>query len=145
MGRSRTHWKCSTYLTSQPGKIPIVFIATYRSEETSAYRPLDKYVPELRRNTQADLIQLDPLSTHDIDRLVTAYHGPCSPELARYLHERAEGHALFTVELLNDLIAQRWLTQDQAGLWLPPEQSVPVPAFLKQLINQRVSRLGRSG
>ncbi len=128
-------------LTSRPMLAPIVFVATYRSEATPDQRPLDKYVTELRRNREVDLIQLKPLSREDIERLVTAYLGPCSPELSGYLHGRAEGHTLFTLELLNDLIAQRWLAQDQTGRWLPPAQSVPVPVLLKQLINQRVSRL----
>jgi len=142
------HWadadslEALNYLTSQPGNVPLVFIATYRSEETLDRRPLENFLPELRRNAQVDLIHLNPLSTGDIERLVTAYHGPCSPELTSYLHERAEGHALFTLELLNDLVAQDRLAQDQAGQWLPPEQSIPVPALLKQLITQRVSRLG---
>lgn len=130
------------FLTSQPGNVPIVFIATRRSEEIPDRRPVADFVPDLRRNAQVDLIYLQPLNTDDIERLVTAYHGPCSHELAAYLYERAKGHALFTLELLNDLIAQDRLTQDQAGQWLPPAQSVPVPALLKQLINQRISRLG---
>jgi predicted ATPase len=62
--------------------------------------------------------------------------------LAAYLQDRAEGHPLFTLELLNDLVAQNLLAQDPDGFWLPPEQSVPVPAFLKRLITRRVSRLG---
>jgi class 3 adenylate cyclase/DNA-binding NarL/FixJ family response regulator len=130
------------HLTSQPVRAPILFIATYRSEETHSRQPLDDFLPKLRRNRQVDVIHLNPLSKDDIERLVTAYHGACSPELVEYLQQRADGHPLFTVELLNDLIAQRLLTQDRAGRWLAPEQSVPVPAFLQQLIAQRVSRLG---
>ena len=130
------------HLTSQPVPVPIVFIATYRSEETHSRQPLDDFLPTLRRNRQVDLIHLNPLNKDDIERLVTAYHGACSAELVEYLQQRAEGHPLFTVELLNDLIVQRLLTQDRDGRWLPPEQSVSVPAFLKQLINQRVGRLG---
>jgi predicted ATPase/class 3 adenylate cyclase/DNA-binding CsgD family transcriptional regulator len=130
------------HLSSQSVHAPILFIATYRSEETQSRSPLDDFLPKLRRNRQIDLIHLNPLSRDDVERLITAYHGSGGPELAMYLHERAEGHPLFTAELLNDLIAQDLLTQDQAGNWLPPEQSIPVPAFLKQLITQRVSRLG---
>jgi class 3 adenylate cyclase/DNA-binding NarL/FixJ family response regulator len=130
------------HLTSQPVPIPILFIATYRSEETHNRQPLDDFLPALRRNRQVDVIHLNPLSKDDIERLVTAYHGACSAELVEYLQQRAEGHPLFTVELLNDLIVQRLLTQDRDGRWLLPAQSVPVPALLKQLINQRISRLG---
>jgi predicted ATPase len=130
------------HLTGRPVHAPILYIATYRSEETHSRQPLDDFLPTLRRNRQVDVIHLNPLSKDDIERLVTAYLGTCSSELVGYLHQRAEGHPLFTVELLNDLTAQRVLTQDRDGCWLPPEQSVPVPVFLKQLIAQRVNRLG---
>ena len=84
----------------------------------------------MRRNRQLDLLHLRPLSKDDVERLVTAYYGPSSPGLAAYLHERAEGHPLFTVELLDDLIARDLLSQDRDGFWLAPEGSVPVPTFL---------------
>jgi ATP/maltotriose-dependent transcriptional regulator MalT len=127
---------------NQSSTIPILFIATYRSEEIQQSHPLQAYLPKLRRNGQVDLIHLQALNSADINRLVTAYQGPCSPELVDYLLKRAEGHPLFTVELLHDLVTQELLSQNSAGLWLPPEQSVQVPVFLKQLILQRVNRSG---
>jgi predicted ATPase/class 3 adenylate cyclase/DNA-binding CsgD family transcriptional regulator len=130
------------YLTSQPVQPPILYIATYRIEETQSRYPLDDFLPKLRRNRKFDHIHLQPLITSDIERLVNAFHGACSPQLAEYLHDRAEGHPLFTVEMLNDLVAQNMLTKDRDDFWLPPEQSIPVPIYLKQLINQRVGRLG---
>lgn len=143
------HW-CDTdslevldHLSSRPVHSPILFIATYRSGETHSPHPLKDYLPKLRRDRQHDTIHLSPLSQDDVERLATAYHGPCSTQLVEYLVERAEGHPLFTFELLSDLIAQNLLRQDEAGQWLPPEESVPVPAFLKQLITQHISRSGR--
>jgi DNA-binding CsgD family transcriptional regulator len=130
------------HLTSQPAPGPILYIGAYRSEETHSRQPLDNFLPKLRRNRQVDTVHLNPLSKDDVERLIMAYHGPAGRELVEYLHGRAEGHPLFTVELLGDLIAQGLLRQDSDGRWLPPEQSVPVPIFLRQLIAQRVSRLG---
>ena len=126
---------------SQSSSVPILFIATYRSEETQQQNPLNEYLPRLRLNGLVDLIHLQALNREDIERLATGYYGPCSVELADYLFKRAEGHPLFTVELLHDLISQNLLTQNNSGYWLPPEQSIPVPTVLKQLITQRVSRL----
>jgi DNA-binding CsgD family transcriptional regulator len=130
------------YLTNRPVQAPILYIATFRSEDTHGRQVLDDFLPKLRRNRQVDVIQVSPLDKDDVERLVTATLGACAGELVEYLHQRAAGHPLFTVELLNDLIAQRVLTQDAAGRWLPPAQSVPVPAVLKQLIVQRINRLG---
>ncbi len=131
------------HLSSRPVHSPILFVATYRSEESHSPNPLNDFLPKLRRDRQHDTIQLSPLSEADIERLATAYHGPCSIQLIAYLLERAGGHPLFTLELLNDLIAQNLLRQDEMGRWLPPEESVPVPAFLKQLIRRRFHRAGR--
>lgn len=131
-----------SYLTDQCTQSPVLFIATYRSEETQANRELAAALSKLRRNQPADSVFMKPLSNEDIERLVTAYHGPCSLELCAYLFKRAEGHPLFTVELLHDLVAQDLLSKNSEGFWLPPEQSVPVPHILKQLITQRVKHIG---
>jgi ATP/maltotriose-dependent transcriptional regulator MalT len=122
---------------------PIVFMATYRSEAVQKGHPLYNYLPTLQRNQRVDHLQLEPLTDEDTVRLVDGYHGACSPELATYLQQRAEGHPLFMVELLHDLIEQGLLSQATDGQWLPPEQSAPVPTLLKQLIVQRVARLGK--
>jgi class 3 adenylate cyclase/DNA-binding CsgD family transcriptional regulator len=130
------------YLTSQPVSAPILFVGTYRSEERHLRHALYNHLPKLQRNRVFDLIHLEPLNRNDIERFLNVYLGGPSPKLVDYLLERAEGHPFFTVELLNDLIQQGLLVQNPEGLWLPPEESAPVPAFLKQLITRRVSRLG---
>ena len=45
-------------------------------------------------------------------------------------------------DLIDDLITRDLLTKDSEGCWLPPAHSFSVPRMLKQLITQRVSRLG---
>jgi predicted ATPase/DNA-binding CsgD family transcriptional regulator len=123
-------------------RAPLLFIATYRSEETQRGHALYDYLPKLQRNRPVEHIHLDALTEADVTRLVSACHGACSPQLAAYLYTRAEGHPFFTVELLNNLIEQDLLTQDNDGFWLPPRTTVPVPKMLQQLIMQRVNRLG---
>ena len=121
---------------------PILFIATYRSEETQHPHPLYRYLPLFHRNHTVDTLRLNPLSRDDTAHLVTAYYGACHPQLVDYLFQRAEGHPLFTVELLHDLADQGFLVQDDQGLRLKSDQIVPVPMLLKQVILQRVARLG---
>lgn len=127
---------------TQPTPAPILFIATYRSEEGHLQHAFYDYLPRFQRNRTFDLLQLEALTDSDIERFVTVAHGACTPALVAYLHERAEGHPLFTVGLLDDLVAQNLLVQGADGKWMPPAHSVPVPGMLKQLITQRVSRLG---
>ena len=130
------------FLTRQPVSAPILFVATYRNEETHLKHALYEYLPYLQHNRIVDLLLLGPLGRADVERLITAYHGVPTPESVTYLYERAEGHPLFTVELLNNLVAQNLLIQDREGRWLPPSQAAAIPAYLKQLITQRVNRLG---
>lgn len=129
------------FVTRQVADVSLLVIATYRSEELHNDHPLYELLPSLQRNRLLEVIRLAPLSVDDTARLVEAYHGPCSPRLARYLHERSGGHPLFLVELLNDLVDQKLLAQDALGRWSPPAQPVPIPPFLQQVISARVARL----
>jgi hypothetical protein len=79
-------------------------MTTYRSEEIHRGHPLYSYLPLLHRNHAVETVHLHPLTNEDIAQFVTAYCGPCHPKLAAYLYHRAEGHPLFTVELLRDLV-----------------------------------------
>jgi ATP/maltotriose-dependent transcriptional regulator MalT/DNA-binding SARP family transcriptional activator len=129
------------FVTRQVADASLLVIATYRSEEINRDRLLYDLLPSLQRNRPVEVIRLAPLSVDDTARLVEAYYGPCSPRLAGYLHARSEGHPLFLVELLNDLVDQKLLTQDTLGRWSPPAQPVPIPPLLQQVISGRVARL----
>jgi DNA-binding NarL/FixJ family response regulator len=129
-------------LTGQDQKPQILFIGTYRSKERNLGHPFYDYRSKFQRNRLFEHFHLKPLTENDIQRLVTSYHGLSSQQLAAYLFNRAEGHPLFTMELLNSLIEEELLVRNDDGHWLPPEASVPVPTVLRQLITQRVRRLG---
>ena len=122
---------------------PLLIIATYRSEEVQSNHPLYTLLPTLHRNRPTETIQLTSLTLKDTTHLVEATLGSCTPSLARYLHQRAEGHTLFLVELLHDLIEQSLLIQDNQGHWYPPAQNAPVPTLLQQIIIRRVASLGQ--
>jgi DNA-binding NarL/FixJ family response regulator len=129
------------FVTRQAADASLLIVATYRFEELHSDHPLYDLLPSLQRNRPLEVIRLAPFSVDDTARLVEAYHGPCSSRLARYLHERCGGHPLFLVELLNDLVDQKLLTQDALGHWSPPAQVVPIPPLLQQMILARVARL----
>ena len=130
------------FVTRHIDRVPLLIIVTYRAEEVQQTRPLYSFLPTLQRNRPFEFIGLTPLDIDDTTRLIEGYHGPCTPQLARYLQDRTDGHPLFLVELLNNLIERRVLTQDASGRWLRPVQNVPVPSLLQQALTQRVARLG---
>jgi class 3 adenylate cyclase/DNA-binding NarL/FixJ family response regulator len=136
-------------LTSRKLGAPLLFIATYRSEERHLEHALYDFLPRLLRNRPAAAVHLASLTTEDTCRLAEAALGPSSEALAAYLVDRAEGHPFFTVALLQDLSEQGLLSQDEAGRWLPPDEAstddvAEVPDILKRLIQRRVARLGEA-
>ena len=131
-------------LTRRELGAPLLFIATYRSEERHLEHALYDFLPRLLRNRPAAALHLASLTTEDTCRLAEAALGPSSEALAAYLVDRAEGHPFFTVALLHDLAEQGLLSQDEAGRWLPPDETAEVPDILKRLIQRRVARLGEA-
>jgi DNA-binding CsgD family transcriptional regulator len=117
-------------------------MATYRTEAVQRAHPLHDFLPQLVRDRPVESVQLGELSVAETALLVESRHGPCSPELAAYLHARADGNPLFLVELLRDLTERQLLPLGAAGRSLPPAASVQVPALLQQIVTQRIARLG---
>ncbi len=131
------------YVTRQIERLPLLLLATYRSDEVDAEHPLYTYLPALQRDRPADSIRLSEFDLDDTSRFVEVHLGSYTPALVRYLHQRSDGHPLFLAELLDDLVEQKLLHQDAHGRWSPPDKDVPIPTLLRQIILQRVARLGQ--
>ena len=130
------------FVTRHIERMPLVILGTYRSDEVAENHPLALTVAALQRDRPSAVIRLSQFTRDDTVRFVESHLGPCKNELVDYLDERAEGHPLFLVELLDDLTEQNLLRQAADGRWAPPDRSVPVPTLLRQIILQRVNRLG---
>jgi DNA-binding CsgD family transcriptional regulator/tetratricopeptide (TPR) repeat protein len=129
-------------VTRSLSRAPLLIIAIYRSDAVQRSHPLFDVLPLLQRDRLVTSLSLESLTVPDVARLVEANYGPCSPELAEYLHARAEGHPLFLVELVRDLTERRLLPRSEEGQLLPPTHPVEVPTLLRHLIAHRISRLG---
>src|SRR5262249_12880335 len=70
------------------------------------------------------------LAEPDIDRLAT------------YLIERTEGNALFLTELLRTLEGERLLDRLEGGAYTEVLAQTPGPSLLKQIVDDRLTRLG---
>ncbi len=131
-------------ITRHLDRLPVLFLATYRTEDTHRDHPLYRSLPALQRSPFVEVIRLKPLDLDETQRLIENFLGPPHPNLASYLYQRAEGHPLFSVELLRDLVDQHLLVRDSDGRWLSPQHDSPVPTLLRQIITQRVGRLGET-
>ncbi|MBA3414133.1 MAG: hypothetical protein H0U10_02775 [Chloroflexia bacterium] len=123
-------------------KVPLLVLASYRPEAARRAHPLYDVLPRLLRDRPVECLRLDELGLGAVADLVAARAGPGTPDLAAYLHARTDGHPLFLVELLHDLVERRLLPRDEAGRLLPPTRHVQVPILLRHVVSHRVARLG---
>lgn len=112
----------------------VLVIASYRSDEIHRTHPLWTLLPELQR-AGADRLLLDRLTASDVAELAAAVMpgAPGVDALARRLHARTGGHALFVRDLV--------LAAARAGS-IPGEEE-PLPETVQQAIDTRLLRLTR--
>ena len=130
------------FVTRRLEHLPLLVLGAYRSDEVAENHPLAATVAALQRDRPSQVIRLSQFTRDDTVRFVESHLGQCEHELVDYLYERAEGHPLFLVELLDDLTEQNLLRRSAGGRWAPPDRNIPVPTLLRQIILQRVTRLG---
>jgi predicted ATPase len=129
------------FLARQADGIGVLMIATYRDDELNRGHPLFQALPYLARESDALRLELGPLAPAEIRQLATPFE--LSPEdtdrLADYLHQRAEGNPLFTLELLRALEAAQALRCAGGQFELGVLEGVHVPALVSQLIERRLA------
>jgi len=125
--------------------LPVLILATYRENELDRVHPLYALLPRFVRESDVARIALKPLTAADVSALVRARYAlpdADAQRLARSLHARAEGNALFTTELLHALESDGVLRQT-TGTWRVGDlTAAPLPPLLRQVIDERVLRLG---
>ncbi|HEX5505253.1 MAG TPA: AAA family ATPase, partial [Thermomicrobiales bacterium] len=123
----------------------LLLLATYRSDELPAGHPLAALLPRLVREADAERLDLAPLDEAAVRALVAARYTLAEPDLARlvtYLQDHAEGNPFAAGETLRALVEARVLRADAAGWALGDLAGAGVPPLLRQLIAERVARLG---
>jgi predicted ATPase len=129
-------------VTRSLSQAPILLVAAYRPESLRRELPLHDALLELHRDRPVTTLRLANLDVAATAALVAAGYGPCSPELAEYLHARSDGHPLYLVELLRDLSERELLPRDDAGRLLPPTRAIEMPALPQHLVAHRIARPG---
>jgi DNA-binding CsgD family transcriptional regulator len=125
--------------------MPLLLVATYRGNEVDRYHPLAGLVPLLVREAPTERLGLRPLDADAAQVLVRARYDLAEravQRLATYLIERTEGNALFLTELLRSLEDERLLDYLDQPSYAEVLARTPVPALLKQIVDDRLARLG---
>ncbi|MBI3941856.1 MAG: tetratricopeptide repeat protein [Chloroflexi bacterium] len=137
---------------------PIMLLGTYRPDEVALGRngerhPLDSVVNELKRYYGDIVIELETSQIvqerRELDLFVgdyidQAYKPNClGPEFRQLILDRTDGHPLFLVELLRDIVERGWLAKDEDGTWYLAADLTfeDLPARVEAVIEERISRL----
>ncbi len=130
----------------------ILILGTYRSEEILQGRggerhPLDGVLNEIKRLYGDVFIELDADSRTEgrdfIDAFLDQEPNRLENNFRQELFRRTSGHALFTVEFLNDLKARGNLVKDEADHWVLGASLdwSSLPVQLVGVVAERISRL----
>jgi ATP/maltotriose-dependent transcriptional regulator MalT len=125
--------------------MPLLLVGTYRGEEVDRRHPLATTVPLVVREAPTERLDLRPLDVAAARTLVRSRYALADADanrLATYLMERTEGNALFLTELLRSLDEERLLDRHDGQSYTDLVAQTPVPLLLKQIVDDRLSRLG---
>jgi DNA-binding CsgD family transcriptional regulator len=125
--------------------LPLLFLATYRTDELTRRQPLYQTLPLLVREARARRLALRLLAEADLRALVASRYAlppGDAMRLAAYLQQRSEGNSLFAGELLRTLEEDGALRRAGDAWALGTLAATGVPPLLRQVIDARVDRLG---
>ena len=130
----------------------IQIVGTYRPEEVAVGRgearhPLAQVVAELKRQYGDPVVALGDETEDEtrqfVDSLIDAEANKLGDDFRSMLHERTNGHALFTAELLLEMQERGDLVQNEDGAWIegPALDWTTLPARVEGVVEERISRL----
>lgn len=132
------------FVARQVVAVPLLVLATYRTDEVSRQHPLYRLLPALVREALAVRIDLSPLGADDVRALIAhTYQLPADDagRLADHIQGHTEGNPFFVGEVLRSL--EGTILVRAAGSWtLGALAQLRVPALLRQVIDARLARLG---
>ncbi len=120
------------HLIPRLGRMPVLLLTTYRTDEVHRTHPLWSLLPDWQRAGATRLL-LERLTADDVTKLASAALPgvPGTLEFARWLHQRTGGNALFVRELL----------AEAARVGQVPAWDRSLPQTLQQAIDRSLARL----
>ena len=130
----------------------ILIVGTYRPAEVALGRggerhPLDQVVAEIKRYWGGVWIDLDQTASAEGRRFVDAFldtePNHLSEDFRQALFDHANGHPLFTIELLRNMQERGDVRPDARGYWIegPSLDWMVLPTRVEGVIEERIGRL----
>jgi DNA-binding CsgD family transcriptional regulator len=133
------------FISHELAELPLLLMTTYRGEAVGSAHPLSGMIPLLVREAPTERLNLRPLDARAVQTLVRARYdlGERSAQhFAEHLIDRTEGNALFLTELLRSLDEAGGVDGQDVQYFVNALRDVPVPTLLKQIVDERLNRLG---
>jgi DNA-binding SARP family transcriptional activator len=132
------------YLARQTRRLPLVLLATYRSDEVPGDQPLAQTLAAMLRERLLQQIRLTSLGRRETDRLLsTLLEGSPGEALVDSLFATTGGNPLF-IEQLVLALQETGQIQEQGGVWYGSAELHGTPQIVREVIAQRLARLARS-
>jgi DNA-binding SARP family transcriptional activator len=132
------------YLARQTRRLPLVMIATYRSDDVAAESALARTVSAMARERLAQRIVLSSLNRDDTVRLVASVlQGAPAETLSESVYATTGGNPLF-VEQLVLALKEAGQLEHKAGVWHVLADLQAAPPIVREVIAHRLRRLDPS-
>ena len=135
------------HVASAVEPMSVLVLGTFRESEISRAHPLAELLAELRRYPSVARMPLQGLGDDEVMALVEHASGQTLDSrgvaLAHAVHRESEGNPFFVAEILRHL-AESGAVVREGGHWVPGArmEEVGLPASVREVIGQRVQRLG---
>jgi DNA-binding SARP family transcriptional activator len=132
------------YLARQTRRLPLVLVATYRTDEAPAEQLLAQTIAALRRERLVDHVLLDSLGRHDTDRLVALLlTGGTTTALGDWLFATTDGNPL-VIEQVVLALSETDQLQRAGDVWESTTDLQATPRVVREVIAQRLHGLSPS-
>lgn len=131
------------HLAERPTRSRLLVLSSYRPDELGSSHPIAEVLRTLRGRRRCEHHDLAPLDDDAVVELLRNRVHPAEPsaELARQVHARTEGNALFATTLVERLIDDEALVdRDGTLVARAPLGELGVPRNIRDLIVERVAR-----
>lgn len=133
------------HFSSRIGSSRILLLLTYRVDELTRTNSFYQQLPTLIRESQGLRLDLRGLSAEELRLLVQSRWQlePSDEErLVHYLVQHADGNPFFATEMLRGLEEEELVGSTEAGDVVAGLDQLVVPSLLRQVIENRIDRLG---
>lgn len=132
------------YLARQTRSAPIMLLGTYRTDTViTPVSPFGRLLNALYREHLSEVLRIIPLSEEAAGQIINhTLEGEAAPALVKVIFDIAEGNPLFIQEIIQAVLKAEQVYRHEGQWRLQSDAILQIPMGLRELIRERVQRLG---